>query len=172
MKPHGLPTPKVYCALFMGQGGALTSGGVWGRIAPALRQLGHTVDVFAYGDVQRAHARIDWFRKQGYRIVLCGYSLGTSTVTYLQGRLGEACDLLMCIAMSELESMWAIRHSIVKRAVLWEEPVTILSSAGMNLGFDKINEIKLPPIPFVSHLVIPSLPFVVDGVVAEVRKLG
>jgi hypothetical protein len=153
--------------MFLGQGGRVFSGGVE-DIARRLRVLGIALNVFKYTDVQIAHGMIDLFRGNGYRIVFFGYSLGTSTVTYLQGRLKEPCDLLLCVAMSKLESDWKIDHSLVRRSVLWHGP-GILSSAGTDLGFDQVIQVPVLPVPLLDHLLMPDL--AMKGVVAEVMAL-
>src|SRR5260370_8276588 len=114
--------PKIYCALFLGQGGRIFSGGVM-DIARRLRAMGCTVDVFAYTNIQTAHARIDWFRAHGHLIVFFGFSLGTSTVTYLQGRLNEGCILLLSVPMSMLEPKWPINHHLVTRSLPSHAPL-------------------------------------------------
>lgn len=157
----------VYVCAFYGQGGRVFSGGVV-DIARKLQQLGCKVDVWDYTDVLKAKARLDWFRKRGDKIVMLGFSLGTSAETYEEAVLHEACDLLIAIAMSSFESRWKIDKKIVKRAVLWHGDGP-LSNAGTDLGFDKIIDVHFPPVPFLGHLMMPDI--ALDGVVAEVRRL-
>jgi len=159
-------TNKVYVACFMGQGGYSFSWGMWGQIAPALRRIGCTVDVYRYVDGQDARKRLNWFGNNGYRTATVGYSLGTSTVTWMQTL--QKMNLACCIAMSEFEVTYRINHDNAKRAVLWHgSEWDRLSSAGEDLGFDRI--IEIPSFPVLGHLVMPTV--VWNQIVDEVRRL-
>lgn len=158
---------RTYVAIFMGQGGILFSSPMYG-IANAVRRIGATADVYRYIDIAVAQARMDWFRRQGYAIAGIGYSLGTSTLTYMQTT--HPFNLVCCIAMSNLENVWPINHSMTRRSVLWHgSEIDFLSGQGEQLGFDVIHQV--PSFPVLGHLIMPLLPSVVNGVVAEVRQL-
>src|SRR5215468_1646806 len=151
----------------MGQGGVLFSSPMYG-IARAVRKIGATADVYRYVDIAVAQARIDWFHHYGRAIAGIGYSLGTSTLTYLQRN--RPFDLVCCIAMSDLERVWPINHDMTKRSVLWHgSEIDFLSGQGEQLGFDLIHEV--PSVPVLGHLVMPMLPSVVNGIVEEVQRI-
>jgi hypothetical protein len=159
---------KTFVACFMGQGGYATSFGIWGQIAPGLRGIGCTVEVYRYVDGQVARSRLDQYRRADYACCAVGYSLGTSTVTWLQAV--TQFNLACCIAMSDFEVTYPINHKNVKRAVLWHgSEIDPLSGAGEELGFDLIH--WMPSIPLLGHLAMQSWPSVVNGVVAEVKGI-
>jgi hypothetical protein len=79
-----VPTPeKTYAAFFLGQGGYLFSWGI-PYLASQARGLGTETDIFEYSDVKAAWALVNRKKKDGYKIALVGYSLGNTTITYLQ----------------------------------------------------------------------------------------
>src|SRR5215469_4121348 len=146
---------KVYAALFMGQGGFWFSQSVF-SLRDELRKLGARVDVFRYVDEPTAHVCIDNYVKDGCKLALWGYSLGTSTVLYEQAH--RPVDLIMCCAVSTLESTWKIAKT-TQRSILWSGPGP-LSEGGRSLGFTEVNVIKIPWVPLVSHLLIQVAPSV------------
>jgi hypothetical protein len=152
---------KVYCALFMGQGGIFTSWGMsW--MASDLRKLGAEADVYSYNDWQRAETVLDAKRNEGYRLALIGYSLGDSAATYLQTL--SPFDLVVCIAESELAQNYRIDKRHTKRSVLLYGWGT-LSGGGLDSGFDQAIGVYLP------HLLMDLSPTVFSTVKQEVNKL-
>src|ERR1700704_5183411 len=80
----GVAAPeKAYAAFFLGQGGYLFSWGI-PYLASQAQELGMEADIFAYSDVKQAWKKITQKKKEGYKIALVGYSLGNTTVTWLQ----------------------------------------------------------------------------------------
>jgi hypothetical protein len=155
-----VPAPeKAYAAFFLGQGGYLFS---WGMPYLASRALGLETDVFGYTDVPPAWKKIVRRRNDGYKIALIGYSLGNTTITYLQTRLEV--DLLLAIAESSLGRNHPIKKQNTRRAVLWYGP-GVLSNAGLKDGFDVANYIEN------SHLLMNLDPRVVNGVLGELKDL-
>jgi len=100
-------------------------------------------------------------------VALWGYSLGTSTVLYEQAH--RAVDLIMCCAVSTFESTWKVAKT-TKRSVLWTGPGP-LSSGGKTLGFQETNVIKIPWVPFLSHLLTQVAPSVTRDTMREVQQL-
>lgn len=152
---------RVYCALFMGQGGALTSWGMY-WMASALRRVGAEAEVWRYSDYERASSTIEARRAADYRLALVGYSLGASAATYLQTR--ESFDLVVCVAESTLAANYRIDKRRTKRSVLLYSR-GVLSSGGLDAGFDQEIEIGL------SHLLMDLSPKVFDVVREEVGRL-
>ena len=157
-----VPEPeKAYAAFFLGQGGYLFS---WGMpyLAAQARALGLETDIFGYTDVRPAWKKIAGKKKDGYKIALVGYSLGNTTITYLQRYLEV--DLLLAISESSLGQNHRIKKENTRRSVLWYGP-DFLSNAGLKDGFDRIN--------FVDrfHLWIDVDPGVVQGVLGELKDL-
>ena len=119
-------------------------------------------DIFGYSDVRPAWKKITGKKKDGYKIALVGYSLGNTTITYLQRYL--EIDLLLAISESSLGRNHPIKKEHTRRSVLWYGP-DFLSNAGLKDGFDRIN--------FVDrfHLWIDVDPGVVQGVLGELKDL-
>src|ERR1700722_20519087 len=150
-----VPAPeKAYAAFFLGQGGYLFSWGI-PYLASQARELGMETDIFGYYEVTDAWKRITQKKKDGFKIALVGYSLGNTTITWLQRYLEV--DLLLAISESSLGRNHPIKKENTKRSVLWHGP-DFLSNAGLKDGFDRIN--------FVDrfHLWIDVDPGVVPGV--------
>ncbi len=158
----GVPAPeKSYAAFFLGQGGYWFS---WGMpyLAYQAQALGMEADIFEYSAVKEAWKKITQKKKDGYKIALVGYSLGNTTITWLQRYL--AVDLLLAISESSLGNNHPITRENTRRSVLWYGP-DFLSNAGLQDGFDKVN--------YVSnlHLMMNVDPRVVSGVLDELRDL-
>ena len=154
----GVPAPeKTYAAFFLGQGGYWFS---WGMpyLASQAQELGVETDIFEYSAVKEAWKRISQKKKDGYKIALVGYSLGNTTITYLQRYL--VVDLLLAISESSLGRNHPINRINTRRSVLWYGP-DFLSNAGLNDGFDKVNYVADP------HLLMNVDPRVVDGVLGD-----
>jgi hypothetical protein len=158
----GEPSPdKAYAAFFLGQGGYLFSWGI-PYLASQAQELGMETDIFAYSDVREAWKKITQKKKDGYKIALVGYSLGNTTITWLQRYL--VVDLLLAISESSLGRNHPIKRENTRRSVLWYGP-DFLSNAGLKDGFDKVN--------YVSdfHLWMNVDPRVVNGVLGELQDL-
>lgn len=151
---------KLYVVLFMGQGGAAFSWGMYG-IRDQIRAMGVEADVYRYVDWAPAQAKIKEKRNKNYRIAGIGFSLGCSALSYLQR--GIHFDLVICLAMSSLASNYTIVHKNTKRSILWHNGLDPLSSAGANLGFDKVYETALP------HLLIPLSPTIRNNIYEEIK---
>lgn len=154
---------RVYCACFMGQFGYLFSPGI-PRTASRLRNIGCRADVYGYKDVAAARNQLTVYRNLGFKTVGIGYSLGCTSVTYLQTQIPF--DLVMCLAESELAgpNNHPINHHLTKRSVLWHGP-DFLSSAGLKDGFDAVHQID------AIHLWIDLSPEVSENILFEVGKL-
>jgi hypothetical protein len=158
----GVPAPeKSYAAFFLGQGGYWFSWGI-PYLASQAQELGMETDIFEYSDVKEAWKKITRKKKDGYKIALVGYSLGNTTITWLQRYL--AVDLLLAISESSLGRNHPITRENTRRSVLWYGP-DFLSNAGLQDGFDKVNYV----VNF--HLMMNVDPRVVDGVLSELRDL-
>jgi hypothetical protein len=158
----GVPEPeKAYAAFFLGQGGYWFSWGI-PYLAAQARELGLETDIFGYSDVKPAWKKIAGKKKDGYKIALVGYSLGNTTITYLQKYL--EIDLLLAISESSLGRNHAIKKENTRRAVLWYGP-DFLSNAGLKDGFDRIYYVDR------FHLLIDVDPDVVKGVLDELKDL-
>jgi hypothetical protein len=158
----GVPAPeKSYAAFFLGQGGYWFSWGI-PYLASQAQELGMEADIFEYSAVKEAWKKITQKKKDGYKIALVGYSLGNTTITWLQRYL--AVDLLLAISESSLGRNHPITRENTRRSVLWYGP-DFLSNAGLQDGFDKVN--------YVSnfHLMMNVDPRVVNGVLSELRDL-
>jgi hypothetical protein len=160
---------NVYVAMFEGQGGFWFSQGLF-PLRDDIRKLGARADVYRYVDEPTAHIMLDKYQAAGWKPALWGYSLGTSTVLYEQSH--RAVDLVMCCAVSTLETTWKIAPT-TKRSILWTGP-GVLSSGGGNLGFQVVNVIRRPVIsyiPFVGHLWMQVDPLVTRETLDEVSAL-
>jgi hypothetical protein len=158
----GVPAPeKSYAAFFLGQGGYWFSWGI-PYLASQAQELGMETDVFEYSAVKEAWKKITQKKKDGYKIALVGYSLGNTTITWLQRYL--AVDLLLAISESSLGQNHPIKRENTRRSVLWYGP-DFLSNAGLQDGFDKINYVGN------LHLMMNVDPRVVNGVLGELKDL-
>jgi hypothetical protein len=156
------PAPeKSYAAFFLGQGGLWFSWGI-PYLASQAQELGMETDIFEYSAVKEAWKRITRKKKDGYKIALVGYSLGNTTITWLQRYL--AVDLLLAISESPLGLNHPITRENTRRSVLWYGP-DFLSNAGLKDGFDKVNYVVN------LHLMMNVDPRVVNGVLSELRDL-
>jgi hypothetical protein len=152
---------KAYAGFFLGQGGYWFS---WGMpyLASQAQELGMETDIYEYTQVKEAWAKIKEKKKDGYKIALVGFSLGNTTITWLQHYLEV--DLLLSIAESSLGNNHPINRSNTKRSVLWYGP-DFLSNAGLQDGFDETNYVNN------LHLAMNIDPRVVSGVLGELRDL-
>jgi hypothetical protein len=158
----GDPAPdKAYAAFFLGQGGYLFSWGI-PYLASQAQELGMETDIFAYSQVREAWKKITRKKTDGYKIALVGYSLGNTTITYLQQYL--VVDLLLAISESSLGLNHPIKRENTRRSVLWYGP-DLLSNAGLQDGFDKINYVNN------SHLWMNVDSRVVSSVLGELQDL-
>jgi hypothetical protein len=158
----GVPAPeKSYAAFFLGQGGYWFSWGI-PYLASQAQALGMEAEIFEYSAVKEAWKKITQKKKDGYKIALVGYSLGNTTITWLQRYL--AVDLLLAISESSLGRNHPITRENTRRSVLWYGP-DFLSNAGLQDGFDKINYVSNV------HLMMNVDPRVVSGVLDELRDL-
>jgi hypothetical protein len=157
-----VPAPeKAYAAFFLGQGGYLFSWGI-PYLAYQARGFGMETDIFGYAELRAAWKKIFQKKRDGYKIALVGYSLGNTTVTYLQKHFEV--DLVLAISESSLGRNHPIKKENTKRSVLWYGP-DFLSNAGTNDGFDKITYItNLHPFMDVD-------PRVVSDVLDELKTL-
>jgi hypothetical protein len=158
----GVAAPeKSYAAFFLGQGGYWFSWGI-PYLAAQAQALGMEADIFEYSAVKEAWKKITQKKKDGYKIALVGYSLGNTTITWLQRYL--AVDLLLAISESSLGRNHPITRENTRRSVLWYGP-DFLSNAGLQDGFDKVNYVNN------FHLMMNIDPRVVSGVLDELREL-
>jgi hypothetical protein len=132
------------------------------QMAAAARTAGITAEVFPYEDFADIEVKVEAHRGFGYTIAGVGYSLGVSTLTYLQTR--HQFDLVLCIAASQFGQNYAIVSS-TKRSVLWRGPGP-LSSAGGNLGFDVVHDVV------ADHLSMDLVTSVQVGVLRELQNLA
>lgn len=153
---------KTYVAFFMGQGGYLFSWGI-PVLASGARELGIEADIFEYSDFYGAWRKIAAKKADGYKVGLVGYSLGTTTATYLQKHMEV--DLLVAIAQSSLGRNHRIEKENTRRSVLWYGP-DFLSNGGLKNGFDKVNYVDR------FHLFIDVDPNVVKSVLGELKELA
>jgi hypothetical protein len=157
-----VPEPeKAYAAFFLGQGGYWFSWGI-PYLASQARELGLETDIFGYSDLKPAWKKIAAKKKDGYKIALIGYSLGNTTITYLQKYLEV--DLLLAISESSLGRNHPIKKENTRRSVLWYGP-DFLSNAGLKDGFDRIYYVDR------FHLLIDVDSGVVKGVLDELKDL-
>ncbi len=157
-----VPAPeKAYAAFFLGQGGYLFSWGI-PYLASQARELGMETDIFGYYEVTDAWKRITQKKKDGYKIALVGYSLGNTTITWLQRYLEV--DLLLAISESSLGRNHPIKKENTKRSVLWHG-LDFLSNAGLKDGFDTIHHVD------DLHLWMDIDARVVSGVLDELKDL-
>ena len=159
---------KVYAALFLGQGGETFSWGI-DKLASDIRALGNTdaevlADVLPWQDYRDADTRVVAKEKDGYKVALIGYSLGDSTVTYLQTIVRV--DLLVCIAASSLAKNYKVDKFHTRRSVLFHGQ-DFLSNWGEDAGFDL--KVELPW--YDLHLGADVDPRVFSVTLDEVRKL-
>jgi hypothetical protein len=158
----GVPAPeKSYAAFFLGQGGYWFSWGI-PYLASQAQEFGMETEIFEYSAVKEAWKKIARKKTDGYKIALVGYSLGNTTITWLQRYL--AVDLLLAISESSLGQNHQIKRENTRRSVLWYGP-DFLSNAGLQDGFDKINYVRN------LHLMMNVDPRVVSGVLDELRDL-
>jgi hypothetical protein len=147
-----------YGIFIMGQGGGFTSPGLY-EMADVARSIGLRSDVFEYDDIITIQNKVK--ANHGVKLIGVGYSLGCSTVTWLQKYYPF--ELILCIAASTLGLNYEINKENTKRSVLWRVPDTILSGAGSNLNFDVIHDMDQ------FHLLMDLSPVVQTGVLNEIK---
>ncbi len=156
---------QVYVALFLGQGGYFFSLGML-LLASRIRATGAECDVYYYTEHEHAATIVRLRRGAGCRVALVGYSLGVSTVTYMQSPQGDnlPVDLLVALAPSTLAQNYRVDKGNSRLSVLWHG-WDFLSSAGLDLGFDRVHETSH------NHLLIDWSPEIHANVVANVEAL-
>lgn len=159
---------KVYAACFTGQFAWLGSSLGVSATARRLRAIGAVADVFSYAQIDAALARIDYFTALNFAVLLLGYSLGVSSITFLQSPDAALrrrhCDLLIAIAGSKLGENYPIDHVWTRRAVLYTG--TGVLSSWESPTFDHI--VRVPGVP---HLWLDFHPDIVAGVMYEAKQL-
>ena len=159
---------KVYAACFTGQFAWLGSSLGVSATARRLRTAGVVADVFGYTQVDAAVARIDECSKLGFMIMLLGYSLGVSSITFLQSPDAALrrrhVDLLLAIAGSRLGENYPIDHVWTTRAVLYTGSGIL--SDWQSPTFDHVVSVDGVP-----HLWLDFHPDVVAGIMYETNKL-
>lgn len=153
---------KLFVPCIMGQFSYLFSGGI-PIIASRLRGIsGITTETWTYDSVIPIIARCQQYRRAGYSLGAVGFSLGTSTVDYIQQTLPF--ELIICLAESSLEQTFHINHKLCQRSVLWHGP-DFLSDAGGADGFDITLQTPLP------HLLIPYSPTIQRDILTRFKAL-
>jgi hypothetical protein len=159
---------KCYAACFTGQFAWLGSSLGVSATARRMRSAGVVADVFGYKQVDPAIARIDYFGKLGFLIILFGYSLGVSTITFLQAQVAaqrrRPCDLLLAVAGSKLGQNYPIDGQWTRRAVLF-------TGQGMLSSWESPTFNAIIRINGVPHLWMDFHPEVVAGTMHEVSQL-
>jgi hypothetical protein len=142
-------------ALFFGQGGIITSPGIW-QLANWIRKLGIDAQCFDYTQVAAA----DTFGPE----LLYGYSLGVTSITFLQTM--KPYQLVFAIAASEGagRNNYPIHKKNTHRAVLWSGPGW-LSDADTGGGWDQVSYSRWP------HLMIQFAPAVRASALKEAQAL-
>ncbi len=156
---------KIYIALFLGQGGYIFSLGIPIMSDKIEAATNAECDVYKYTEWSpQALTKIRTKRKQGYKIVLIGYSLGCTSATEIQTT--EEVDLLCCIAESSLAgpNNHAINKKNCKRSVLYAGP-DFLSNAGTTSGFDLV--VQRPEL----HLLMDFDSDITNSIIEEIKKL-
>ncbi len=160
---------KVYAALFTGQLAWLGSSmGVYAT-AHRLRAAGVVADTFGYrSGVDPALARIDAFAKLGFLILLSGYSLGVSTITFLQSSAAGArrrrVDLLLAVAGSRMGQNYPIDPAWTRRAVLY-------TGDGILSSWESPTFTHIVHVSGVPHIFFDFHPDVVAGIMYEAVQL-
>jgi hypothetical protein len=162
--------PRPVAAVFYGQGpiwnlgvgGILTSYGMK-RLANALLAMGIQSACFNFNKIEPAMSWLAVCRKAGHPTLGYSYSLGNTSLTYLQTLMHF--DLVFCIAMSELagRNNRPINKQHVKRACLVKGP-GIMSDV-IVAGFDEVRTINKP------HLLMDLDDSVRTWALQEAKKL-
>lgn len=159
----------VYACFFLGQGGLLFSSS-FKAIADKADALDIGTRVYNYTDIEQARRDILALKRLA-KTALIGYSLGVTSITYLQRFLPV--DLLIAVAPSTLagNNNEIINHSNTKRSIALIG-TDFLSSAGRHDGYDEVINVQAGfGIPIFSHLLIPNQPIVINTILTELQKL-
>jgi len=145
-------------------GGSLTCPGLT-YIRDRLAMLGFTAYAMTFGRIESALAIVREANRNGQRLLLGGMSLGVTTATLIQTT--NKCDLLQCMAASKFAGAnnRPVNHAMTKRSVLWANPASEMSGAGLNLGFDEIISSE------DAHLLFDLDPRVIDKFLENARTL-
>lgn len=159
----------VFVACFEGQFGPFLSPGIPYMSGQLNKQLGIIADTYQYQNVHDALMNIQHYRSLGYKIMLVGYSLGCSTITWIQQYYKV--DTLIAIAESTLALNYKIVPANTKRAILYYG-TDFLSRAGQDdPGYVQKIPVDHNLIPILQHLSIDVTGLVIQGVLAECAKL-
>jgi hypothetical protein len=157
----------VYCPMFLGQWGYTFSMGMV-YLAAKIRGIGAETQLFSYKDFDRARSWIEFKQHHDYKIAGIGFSLGNTSLTYLLAS-GTYVEAALCIAMSLYAgpNNRQISSGHAPRRCLWFNPAKDeqMSAGGQQLVWEQKTEVHTP------HLFMPMHPTVVNGVLAEIRKL-
>lgn len=144
---------------FFSWGGSLTSMGV-SQLSSDCEARGIESHCFRFADVAGAEQFIVPALKDGRLLILGGYSLGVTSITYLQTIYPTA--LLLALAGSKLGRNSAINKHNTKRSVAWRDPNSILS------GFDAVGFDVVHDMTGILHLWFDFDATVVNGVNQEI----
>lgn len=162
--------PKTLALCFEGQFGPFLSPGI-PYISGQLSKIPHVVaKTYHYTGTELAQKDIVQFRKGGYALALIGFSLGCSTITWLQQYYDV--DLLCAIAESKLAMNYRINRERTKRSILFYGS-DFLSSAGTDdPGFTEKIAVNNTLIPIVEHLSLDVTQSVISRILAECTHLA
>lgn len=148
---------------FFSWGGSLTSMGI-SQLSSDCEARGIESHCFRFDDVAGAEQFIIPAVRIGCPLILGGYSLGVTSITYLQTVYPTT--LLLALAGSTLGRNSAINHHNTNRSVAWRDPNSVLSGFdAKGLGFDIIHDMT-----GVLHLLFDFSPTVASGVIDELEK--
>jgi hypothetical protein len=165
----------VSAAFFLGQFGYPFSM-PFAAIAERVRATGVTTAIFQYTDYAEGARWLTSRIAAGDKVAAAGYSLGVGTAKYLQasdGTLGGVpLDLLLCVAASTYAvAPAAVNPNKTKRSRLFYGD-DAFSCGDRHGGYDETTHVPIAGgVWLVSHLLLPSSPIVINGVLAELAKL-
>jgi hypothetical protein len=139
-------------------GGWLTSPGIT-KLSSDAEVMGIESHCFQFDGtgVAQAEQLIVPALRRGRPLIFGGYSLGVTSITYLQTLYPVA--LLLALAGSRLGQNSAINHRNCKRSVAWIDPNSTLSGFdAKKLGFDVVY-----PLTHTLHLTFDFDPRVING---------
>jgi hypothetical protein len=164
---------RPYLGCFYGQGpfwnlewgGSLTSPGITSLSSQA-RAIGFDSDCYTFGPsgVRASIAKFTPLIRNGAPLCLLGYSLGVTSITYLQTIYPVR--LLLALAGSSLGQNHAINRHNTERSVLWNNPDSFMSNAGAGLNFNVVHSM-----PGMAHLAFDVAPSVQSGIMDELKRL-
>lgn len=162
MTPH-----KIYAACFTGQFAWLGSSLGVTFTARRLRNAGIVADVFGYTQIDEAISRIDYFTGLDFLIMLLGYSLGVSSITYIQSPTALSrqrhVELLLAIAGSKLGQNYPI-DTWTRRSVLY-------TGTGVLSDWESPTFTHTVRVDGVPHLLLDFHPDVIAGIMHEAKQL-